>query len=311
MTMPRAKTFVGTSGIQYEIEGFGYRAVVTEIGACLRELEFQGRELIVSFAVDEPMIAYRGALAAPWPNRIADGQYEANGVVHQLPINEPDRNCALHGLVFAQRWHVVFHTAAEVALGLDLLPSDGYPFQLALKVTYSVTAEGLSTSVEATNMGTETAPYGVCPHPYLRAGDSPLNSWALSLPAESYLEVSDDRLLPLALSPVQNSSFDFRQPREIGSTQIDHAFTGMSRDNGLTTIELRERDGAGVAMTFDACCPWVQVHTADRPASASDRLGLAVEPMTCAPDAFNSHDGLVSLSAGSSHRAGWTIGALQ
>ena len=304
-------TFTGASGMQYEIKGFGYRAVVTEICACLRELEFLGRELIVSFAVDEPMIAYRGAVAAPWPNRIADGQYEANGVVHQLPINEPIRNCALHGLVFGERWHLVSHTADEVTLGLDLLPSVGYPFHLAMTVTYSVTLAGLSTLVTAINVGAAAAPYGVCPHPYLRAGASTLNSWILTLPAEQYLQVSDDRLLPLALAPVQKSTFDFREPREIGSTQIDHAFTALSRDDGLATIEIRERDGGGVAMTFDTSCSWVQIHTADLPGSENDRVGLAVEPMTCAPDAFNSHDGLVSLAAGDSHRAGWTISAIQ
>ncbi|WP_104127744.1 aldose 1-epimerase family protein [Cryobacterium sp. Y57] len=304
------RTFVGATGIQHEIAGFGYRAVITELGTCLRELEFLGRELIVSFAVDEPMIAYRGALAAPWPNRIADGQYEANGIVHQLPINEPSRNCALHGLVFNQRWHLVAHTSDAVTLGLDLLPSIGYPFHLAFSVTYSVTASGLRTSVEATNLGTATAPYGVCPHPYLRAGASPLNSWTLSLPADRYLEVSADRLLPLALAPVQNSTFDFRQPREIGSTEIDHAFTALSRHDGLASVELRERDGAGVAMTFDDSCSWVQIHTADLPGGGHDRLGLAVEPMTCAPDAFNSHDSLVNLTAGAVHQARWTISAI-
>ena len=64
-------------------------------------------------------------------------------------------------------------------------------------------------------------------------------------------------------------------------------------------------------MTFDTSCSWVQIHTADLPGSENDRVGLAVEPMTCAPDAFNSHDGLVSLAAGDSHRADWTISAIQ
>jgi len=304
------RTFFGASGTQHEIEGFGYRAVVTEIGACLRELEFLGRELIVSFAVDEPMIAYRGALAAPWPNRIADGQYEANGVVHQLPINEPIRNCALHGLVFAQLWHVVSHTATEVTLGLDLMPSVGYPFRLEILATYSLSSAGLSTLVTAKNIGGQTAPYGVCPHPYLRAGDSKLDTWALSLPAEQYLKVSADRLLPLKLSPVGEGLFDFRDSREIGSTQIDHAFTALTGDRGLVTIELKERGGGGVAMVFDGSCAWVQVHTADLPGGIDDRLGLAVEPMTCAPDAFNSRDGLVRLMAGDTHRASWIIRAI-
>lgn len=310
------KTFYGASGTQYEIGGHGYRAVITEVGACLRELEHDGREhdgreLIVSFALDEPMVAFRGALAAPWPNRIADGRYTVDGASHQLPINEPSRNCALHGLVLQSTWQLVRHTPSEVVLRLRLLAGNGYPFQLDVEASYAITAEGLTTRVEATNSGTGIAPYGVCPHPYLRADDSPLDSWVLTLPADQYLQVSTDRLLPEALEDVAGNAFDFRHPRVIGTTQIDHAFTGIVREaGGMASVEVRDPNGTGVSMTFGLSCPWVQIHTADLPAVSGNRLALAVEPMTCPPDAFNSQTDLIRLAPGTSHEAGWRIQAL-
>jgi aldose 1-epimerase len=54
----------------------------------------------------------------------------------------------------------------------------------------------------------------------------------------------------------------------------------------------------------------VQVHTADRPEPEHDRVGLAVEPMTCPPDAFRSGTDLVVLEPGASHEASWRIEAL-
>jgi len=63
-------------------------------------------------------------------------------------------------------------------------------------------------------------------------------------------------------------------------------------------------------MSFGRECPWLQVHTADLPIPGATRLGLAVEPMTCPPDAFNSGIDLVRLAPGDIHEAGWRITAL-
>ena len=63
-------------------------------------------------------------------------------------------------------------------------------------------------------------------------------------------------------------------------------------------------------MTWGTELPWVQVHTADKPIAAQGRLGLAVEPMTCPPDAFNSGTDLLVLEPRASSSASWVIAAL-
>ena len=51
----------------------------------------------------------------------------------------------------------------------------------------------------------------------------------------------------------------------------------------------------------------MQVHTADHPDSRLNRLGSAVEPMTCPPDAFNSGRHLITLPIGGSTTVEWQI----
>ncbi|POH59175.1 galactose mutarotase [Cryobacterium zongtaii] len=301
------------SGLQYTISHDGYSATIASVGASLRLLTWNGRDLVVPFAEDEVRPGYRGAVLAPWPNRVVDGRYTFDGVDYQLPLTEPSRSHALHGLVCWADWTLQARTADSVTLGTTIVPSDGYPHRLALLVTYSLTDDGLTSTVTAENVGAATAPYGTGPHPYLVAGPGIVDDWTLEFPAAAYLTVTPDRLSPVATVPVETTpEFDFRTPRVIGDTFIDHAFTAIARDsNGSASVTVTSPAGTGVRMSFGAELPWLQVHTADRPAPEQSRIGLAVEPMTCPPDAFSTGEDLVLLAPGQSHSAGWTIAATE
>ncbi|ASN50851.1 aldose 1-epimerase family protein [Sinomonas sp. R1AF57] len=299
------------SGVSAALRAGDYAATVTGTAGALASLTYRGRDLVVPFAPGAPIPAFRGIVAAPWPNRLADGRYRAAGRDLAVPVTEPERGCALHGLALAREWDLVAHDGVTVAFALDLGPSEGYPFRLRLEVRYALSAGGLDWSVRAANVGEGRAPYGVCPHPYLVAGPSPLDSWELQVPGEAFLEVTPDRLLPLGTRTVEGHEFDFRESRTIGQTEIDHAFTRLRFDQGVARAVVRDPSGSGVVMEWDAGCPWVQVHTADRPAPAPSRLGVAVEPMTCPPNAFASGTDLVWLAPGEEHKTGWRIRALE
>lgn len=298
------------SGTEHNIEFGPYSAIITARGGALRELRHQGRDLVVSFGAEGAIPDYRGVICAPWPNRLADGRYSYAGRSYQAAVNEPERGAALHGLVTAAEWELREKSDHSVTLGCSVEASGAYPAGLELTVTYSLDADGLHSTVRTLNAGTGPAPYGICPHPYLVAGPSPLDEWTLELPAEEFMAVSADRLLPQGMRRVDGHEFDFRAARPLGAVRIDHAFTGIIRDqDGLAAVRVLDPAGAGVELEWDGSWPWVQVHTADKP-MGKDRLGLAVEPMTCPPDAFNSGTDLVHLHPGESHRAGWTIRAL-
>lgn len=299
------------SGRQHEITSGGYRAVITEVGAALRRLTHEDRPLVVGFSVDEVMPAYRGAQLIPWPNRIADGRYTFAGQEHQVPLTEPDRGNALHGFVVWESWRTVLHVRDRVVLSYRLQPRQGYPWRLDVTADFALGPDGLRCTVEALNTGDSAAPYGYGPHPYLQAGESPLDEWSLEVPAEEFLEVTPDRLLPTELLPVEGTEKDFRAERVIGQTELDHAYTGLKRDaSGTATVRVRDPRGTGVEMSWPSTAPWVQLHTADLPDPKKNRLGLAVEPMTCPPDAFNSGQNLIVIEPGESHRTSWTIRAI-
>ncbi|WP_211881390.1 aldose 1-epimerase family protein [Pseudarthrobacter albicanus] len=293
---------------EYKIQAGEYAAVVTARAGALRELRHRGRDLIVPFPAGGPIPDFRGIIAAPWPNRIPDGRYTFDSVDYEVPVNEPERACALHGFAFGTAWTLESRDESSVELSCTLEPTPGYPFRLHLTARYRLSAEGLLSRVTAANTGVDAAPFGVCPHPYLLAGPAPLDEWTLQIPAGSFLEVTPDRLLPVATRSVVGHALDFRTPRTIGATEIDHAFTAVAFDaGGRAQLTVRDPGGTGVGMAWDRSCPWLQVHTADKQPPSPNRLGLAVEPMTCPPDAFNSGEDLVRLEPGATHEAAWSI----
>jgi aldose 1-epimerase len=298
------------SGRQFKLRAGDYQATIASVGASLRELTWQDRHLVVPYAADEIRPLYRGAVLAPWPNRIVDGRYRFDGVEHQLALTEPDRGHALHGLAVWHDFAQVSEEQGAVALGVTVPAQAGYPFRLRLVVTYSLTEQGLAISLEATNTGQRPAPFGAGIHPYLCVGSGVVNDWFLELPAGSVLAVTPDRLVPLDVQPVTEPAgeFDFRHRRAIGNTFIDHAFTDLSGGpDGMFTARLTDDAGRGVAVRWGQECRWVQVHTADRPDPETHRIGLAVEPMTCPPDAFNSGRDLMILPVNGSAIVQWHV----
>jgi len=302
------------SGTRFDLSHGDYAASIASVGATLRSLTHAGRELVVPFDEDVVRPVFRGATLAPWPNRVVDGRYVFDGVEQQLPLTEPARGHALHGLAAWLDFHAVDESGDQVTLTTTIAPQAGYPFRIEVTVTFELDDDGLHTTVTGTNSGPTPAPWGTGPHPYLVAGDGHVDDWTLTLPAERVLTVTDDRLIPTGLKDVDSESdgvFDFRAGRRIGQTFIDHAFTRLMRDaDGTASVRLTVADGTGVAISWAADCPWVQVHTADQDDPEISRIGLAVEPMTCPPDAFNSGTDLLVLQPGASTTAGWTIAAI-
>lgn len=303
------------SGTQHTLRSGEYEAVIASIGATLRSLTHAGRELVLSFDADEVRPGFRGATLAPWPNRVADGTYDFAGDTHVLALSDPGRPNALHGLASWLDFAVVAESVDSVTLAATVVPQTGYPWRVRVETTFALSDNGLTQTVVATNESNDRAPYGTGPHPYLVAGPSALDTWTFTLDAAQVLEVTPDTLAPVKLVDVAGSDrFDWRAPRVIGTAAVDHAFTGL----GASVARVSDPAGTGVEMTWDAECPWVQVYTCDKPEGAADpthRTGLAVEPMTCAPDAFNADrypydTGLRVIEPGAHVTASWRIAAL-
>lgn len=299
------------SGKQVTINHGTYSATVATVGASLRTLTHEGRALVTPFPADSIRPSFHGGVLVPWPNRLADGIYTDGSTTHRVPVTEPDRNNALHGLSCWVDWQVSEISAASATLSTTIAPQPGYPHAVAVFATFSLSDNGLEWVVDAHNVGDTTAPYGVGIHPYLQPQtDSPLDQWTITIPANRVLETTPDRLLPIRLHPVQefeNGIYDFRTARPIGSTRMDHAFTAVT--TGRVTVHGPE--SRGVQLEWDPeVLPWAQLFTSDFDHPDFTRNGLAVEPVSCPPDAFNSGEDVVRLHPGATHRAVWTLQAL-
>ena len=302
---------VPLTGQQYDIEAGPYRATVTELGAGLRELGFDGRPLLAGYEPDQLPPAGAGQLLAPWPNRIEGGRYSFGGTEYFLALTEPARSNAIHGLTRWTAWTVVQHDASAVRLRSAPHGYQGYPFSVEIEAEYRLDpAEGLRVAITAHNRGSHAAPYGTGCHPYLTVGAPAVDECELTLPARSWLPM-DDRGIPSgAPEPVDGTDYDFRQPRKIGGTQMDHALTGLSRDGGdRAWAHLAAGSGARVSLWAGAGYSWLQVFTGDPLGPDRRRKALAIEPMTCPPNAFVSGENLLTIEPDQSVTHAWGIQA--
>jgi aldose 1-epimerase len=292
---------VHASGEQVELALGEQRAVIAGVGAGLRTYSVGGRAVIDGYDAGEVCPSGRGQLLVPWPNRIEDGRYEFDGRSFQLPLDEPERRNAIHGLTRWSDWSVADRAADRVAFEYVLYPCPGYPFSLALRVEYSLSDEGLTVQTEATNIGSDRAPYGAGSHPYLAVPQDVVDGVELRVPAATVL-LADERGIPVGSGSVEDEGLDFREPKAIGSVKLDHCFTELEREG-----DGRARVVVGTTTLWaDESYPYLMVFTGDGLPDV-DRHSIAVEPMTCAPNAFRSGEGLVQLEPGARHVAEWGI----
>ena len=296
------------SGEQISLEFGAQRATVVEVGGGLRAYALGAWDVIDGYGVLERCVGAHGQPLIPWPNRLRDGRYRWKGSELQLDLSEPARQNAMHGLVRWRNWVVRAREPARVVLGHVLHGEPGYPFMLGLEIEYVLEPRGLTVTTSALNIGPESCPYGTGMHPYFSLGASTIDEAILEVPATTRL-LADERGVPVGEEPVDDGPLDFRAPREIGAAQIDDCFTGLERDEaGFSRVELGAPDGSRqVTLRASPEYEYLMVFTGDTLPEAYRRRGLAIEPMTCAPDAFRSGAGLVRLEPGERHVASWGI----
>lgn len=292
------------SGQQFPIAAGEHAATVVEVGAGLRGYTFRGVDVTVPYGEDVLPAKCNGAVLVPWPNRLRNGTYNFEGVTQQLPLTEPSTRNAIHGLGRWARWTPVLHEPSRVTLALDIVPQPGYPFEVGVEVTYAVHPEfGLSVTMSAHNHGTGRAPFGAGFHPYLSTHGAALDNVTVQLPARERL-LLDEAAVPVGVQSVAGSPYDLRRGRRLKTLRMDDGFTRLHVERGRGQAEVRSGK-VGARLWFDETFRYLQVFTYEDLAGAGP--GVAIEPMTCAADAFNSTEGLIVLDPGGTWGASWGI----
>jgi aldose 1-epimerase len=295
------------SGAQHVLTFADQRAVVTEVGATLREYRIAGVPYLDGFDQGARASDGRGQVLAPWPNRLADGRYVFAGQAVQAPLNEPSRGNAIHGLVRWLAWALVEQSAERLVLECQLRPQPGYEWALALRVEYALGPQGFRAGASVTNVGSGEAPLGVGFHPYVTIGRA-VDEMVLTLPAQATLDATHPDSPP-TVTPVRGTDLDFTAGRSVGAQRLDTAFGDVRRGAGGIAVATVTADGApSVDVWFDQSFGYLMVYTGDLVSDLDRRrTAIAIEPMSCPPNALRHGLGLVALAPGETWQGNWGL----
>ena len=288
---------------------------MVEVGGGLRSYRAAGRDILDPYGEDEMCAGGRGQLLAPWPNRLADGSFTWAGRRLQTPLTEVEHHNAIHGLVRWANWGVPDATPQpwgpqtppdSTQLTYRLHPQPGWPWTLDFRVTYRLAAEtGLEVRTAVTNVSGDSCPIGLGWHPYVKGL---VDDTTLTVPAATVYQ-ADRRGIPAGRQPVAGTDLDFQTGRLIGNARLDHAYTDLSRRaDGRAYVVLTDAGGRTSRLWLGDTYTHLMVFSGDTLGDTPRRRqGLAVEPMTCAPDMLNSGDGLHTLEPGTTFEALWGL----
>ena len=283
--------------------GPGSKAVISTSGAALLELSIDSKQLITKAAY--PLKVFAGSVLAPWQNRLAKGEWvDDSGNLHKLPINEPDRNNAHHGLVFDSEFSIQHRSNNSVVLETNFASPNGYPFNLSIRVSYLLDGNGLSCEFNAANGGDKAAPFVIGFHPYFTIGNP--ERAKLTLPAQSFYTQNENKV-PIEKQNVAGSGYDFRVGKHLTGVRLDDTFTDFGFVNG-EAVSVLETEDWKIELSQSENLGYIVVYLTDSYESEVGNVSaIALEPASGPPNAFNSKDGLVVIEPASTFSGSWSV----
>ncbi len=292
------------------------RLKVSPYGASLRGLwreseDGQKHDIITGYTDAKGKVGGQGDVLVPFPGRVRDGRYTFDGNTYEMARNDKDGPNAIHGFLRLVAWETPSRTENWVrfAVSLDPAAHPGYPFGLRATVLYMLDQNRFSCRYTIENTGQQAAPVAIGFHPYFTVGSESINADTLHLPFASTLEMAN--LLPTGqILPVEGTLFDFRQAHSIGDTVFNTCFLNPVRDaDGLLRIRLADaNEERALTVWMDDTFNYVVLYSGDPLPEPHRRRSLAIEPMTCASDAFNHPEwGLTRLKPGQTFAGSWGV----
>lgn len=225
---------------------------------------------------DRQTASFFGATIGRYGNRIAAGQFELQGRRYPLPLNDGPNS--LHGgqRGFDQRlWASrAFLTPDGPAVEFSRLSPDGeegYPGNLSVKVTYTLTGKNV---LRINYQATTDAPtvVNLTNHSYFNlAGGGDILGHVLHLNADEFTPVSSTLIPTGERRSVRGTPFDFREPHAIGvhiedddeqlqfGRGYDHNF--VLRGSGLRVAAYVYDPVSGREMTVKTTEPGLQFYS--------------------------------------------------
>jgi len=259
-----------------------------------------------SHFVNRSIPYYSGLKLFPFPNRVSKGQYSLEGITYQLPLNDPGLDNSLHGLVYNKNFEIVNqevtkdHGSVTLSYERDVDDNDqSYPFSYKLHVIYKLGVNGLTVETVIHNLSDRPMPYGDGWHPYISTGNR-VDQLELKIPSEEYICVNDKNIPNGKILPMQ----EYVSPQLIGEQELNHCFVITGHEPKSSTIIYDRVKNLKIEVWQDTSTGkynYVQLYI------PPDRMSIAIEPMTCAPNAINNGIGLLHIDPGSVHHISYGI----
>ncbi|MCG8697501.1 MAG: hypothetical protein MI922_05565 [Bacteroidales bacterium] len=249
--------------------------------------------------------SFKGSNLFPFPNRINEGKYEFEGTNQQLNINSPTEKHAIHGLVYNKPFEIVKEGSDDQHAYLKLEYAydgslQGFPYTYALTIEYILHEKtGFTCISTVKNTGKGVLPCGSGWHPYFMAGET-INDVSLEFPCKYFYPV-DDVMIPTG---EKQDYSEFNSLKPIGDTQFDSCFE-LKQESSKAEIKIKnDKEGFDYTVWSDLGeekYNFLQIYT------PPPRKTIALEPMTCAPDALNNKFGLLEVQPGDSKSFSWGV----
>jgi len=289
-------TRAGTPVHRVTLRSDALSAQVLTLGAALQDLRLAGigHPLVLgwpSVQEYEASKAYLGVIVGRLANRLGNGRYTLDGRTWRTDRNFLGRHTLHGGSQGTDRmvWEIVHATGNAVTLQVTLQDGHmGFGGDLTITATFQIEPDcALSITLQA-----RTRTVSLCnltPHVYFNLdGTGDITAHELTVMANSYTPV-DDALIPTGeVAPVAGTRLDFRTPRPIGTTPLDHNFCLSDRRLPCRDIARLRGPHSGVEMVLQSTEPGLQIYSGtflnEPPFGPS--AGVALEPQVW-PDAPN------------------------
>jgi aldose 1-epimerase len=237
-------------------------------GGSVTNLSLFEKTIIPRPGIEDPVSAVFGSILAPWPNRLADGCFDLDGVQYRFEPLDKDSN-RNHGLLLRTPLHFQ-KTESEISFHHRFSPAD-YGFEIDFQFGYRLTETGFEGWASAENLGEGPAPFAVGFHPYFR------------IPGVSKLTANvtkafqtDSRMLPV--SETQIEGLEIALPK---TTQLDNGFFGK----GWTLRLVGEEFGFEITQQN---LDHLMLYRPSPSLFEDGSEGIAIEPQSAPANAFNT-----------------------
>lgn len=209
-------------------------------------------------------------------NRTKMGEFQFDGKMYRLPLNEPERGNHIHGLMFDAPFTVNRKTESCICAVYENV-SERYPFPFRMEITDSLSEKGFHRVVSMLNAGNAPFPYTLAFHTTFKEPEC----------MRVFIQkrfVCDENYIPTGEFAKLNA---LEKQYASGISPNGHALSGFYVSNGNKAY--LDEIAFCVSDNFDE---WVLFN------AGGDKGFVCIEPQAGQVNGLNTKDGLRILNAG-------------